>query len=903
MRLVLARKEEVVVGPIVPSHTGQMRTAPASLVVARTALFELLSTSGTHGVTLVSAPAGSGKTVLLRSWIQASALADRVAWVSVERGERDGQRFWLSVFEQLGPAVGEGVAFEKLTPTPDFDGEAVVGRLVSQLGSLEQPVVLVIDDLHELGSQEALAQLELLLARRPPLLRIVLATRHDPQLGLHRLRLTGELTEVRASDLRFTLEETRDLLAAAGITLSSESLARLHARAEGWAAGLRLAALSLAGHPDPDGFVTEFSGSERTVAEYLLAEVLGRQPSQVRSVLLRTSILERVNGALADVLAESSGSEAILQALEQANAFVVSLDAGRTWFRYHQLFADLLRLELRRTEPGTVVTVHRAAAEWFAEHGYVVEAVRHAQAAGDWPDAARLLADNLFSLFLNGQGGTLAALAADFPAEEAADPEVALLFADAELAQGSVERIALFLDLAERNLRVLPEERRLRFEVRLAATRLTLASRQGDFGSVVADVQSLLAPVEAETVSEVALGSDAKLVALLALGIAELWSFRFDEAERHLVQALELSRDIERPYIAIIALGHLALLAGRVSLSLERERSEEALAIAKAHGWASDPTAFAALVAKGSAETYGARFEAAQHWLERAERGLRPRADPGNAALLHVARGMLHAGRGQLELALAEFHTSAGPHTLLVTPNLLGFQARQFLVHTQLRLGELAAARATAAGFSDQEREWGEAPVAIAALRLAEGDPQGAIDSVTPVLNGRPPVFGQFSVVQAFLVRAAARDQLGARLGAESDVESALSLAEPDALIFPFLVTPVGDLLERHPRHRTAHAALLTDILDVVSGSSLPAEAPEPEELDEDLSQSELRVLGYLPSNLSAPEIASELFLSVSTVKTHMRHIYAKLGVHRRTEAVERARSLGLLGRSPKHHR
>ncbi len=206
---------------------------------------------------------------------------------------------------------------------------------------------------------------------------------------------------MRASDLRFTLDETRDFLAAAGITLSGESLARLDARAEGWAAGLRLAALSLAGHPDPDGFVTEFSGSERTVAEYLLAEVLERQPSQVRSVLLRTSILER---ALADVLAESSGSEAILQALEQANAFVVSLDAGRTWFRYHQLFADLLRLELRRTEPGTVVTLHRAAAEWFAEHGYVVEAVRHAQAAGDRPGAARLLADNLFSLFLNGQG-------------------------------------------------------------------------------------------------------------------------------------------------------------------------------------------------------------------------------------------------------------------------------------------------------------------------------------------------------------------------------------------------------------------------------------------------------------------------------------------------------------------
>src|SRR5919106_6612508 len=224
-------------------------------LVPRAALFDRLSAGAPGTVTLVSAPPGSGKTVLLRSWIEDAGLGDRAAWVSVERGERDAQRFWLSVIEELRAAVGAEAFVEKLAPAPEFDGEAVVARLASELSSLDEPVVLVIDDLHELRSPEALAQLELLLARLPPLLRVVLANRHDPQLGLHRLRLTGQLTKVRASDLRFAPEETRKLLAASGVALSDEGVALLHARTEGWAAGLRLAALSLVGHPEPERFV------------------------------------------------------------------------------------------------------------------------------------------------------------------------------------------------------------------------------------------------------------------------------------------------------------------------------------------------------------------------------------------------------------------------------------------------------------------------------------------------------------------------------------------------------------------------------------------------------------------------------------------------------------------------
>ncbi len=847
------------------------------------------------GVTLVSAPAGSGKTVLLRSWVDDSGLADRVAWLTVERDQRDPQLFWLAAVEKLRAAVGADAFIERLSPAPDFDGHALVERLLSELGSLEDPVVLVIDDLHELHAPEALAQLELLLDRRPPLLRVVLATRRDPQLGLHRLRLAGELTEVRASDLRFSLDETRELLAASGIAPSDEAIALLHARTEGWAAGLRLAALSLAGHPDPERFVAEFSGSERTVADYLLAEVLDNQPEDARRLLLRTSILEGVNGALADALAGTTGSERILLELEQANAFVVSVDAEHAWFRYHELFADLLRLELRRTDPSAVVGLHRAAAAWLEGHGYLIEAIRHAQAAEDWPHAVRLVADHSFSLSLDGQEATLHALLAAFPENAVSDPELARACASDQLTYGSLDSAATYLTLAERHASEVPDERRHRFEVALGVVRLSLARQRGDFGSVLEEVEPLLVPVTAETVSEIALGNDARAVALMNLGIVEWWSIHINEAERHLWQGLELARRIGRPYVEIACLAYLALVGARRSFIRERERCLKAIAIAEAHGWQAEPIACIALAAMGAAAVYEGRFEEAQHWLDRAERALRADLDPATALLVHLARGMQHVGQGGLEQALAALHSAEQYQAKLVTAHVLTIETRQFLVHTQLRLGDTAAARATLAELSDEDRGWGEAHAATAALHLTEGDARAAVDTLAPVLAGHTPALLEMTVVQALLLDAVARDRLGESQAAETDIERALDLAEPDALVFPFVITPARELLERHPRHRTAHAALLSDILDVLAGSEPPARNAEHLTLQADLSESELRVLRFLPSNLSAPEIASELFLSTSTVKTHLLHIYMKLDAHRRTEAVEHARELGLL--------
>ena len=266
----------------------------------------------------------------------------------------------------------------------------MVERVLSELSDRRGRVTVVIDDLQELTSPDALAQLTRLLTNLPPNAHAILAARRDLRLGLHRLRLAGELAEIRGADLRFTERETRELLDASGIALSEAGVALLHERTEGWAAGLRLAAISLAGHPDPERFVAEFSGSERMVTEYLIAEMLDRQPDDVPSVCScapRCSIGSAVNWPTCSPAARARNG--YLLELEDANAFVVSLDPERTWFRYHHLFADLLRLELRRARPGDVPALHRRAAGWFTRHGQVADAIRHTQAAGDWPDAAR----------------------------------------------------------------------------------------------------------------------------------------------------------------------------------------------------------------------------------------------------------------------------------------------------------------------------------------------------------------------------------------------------------------------------------------------------------------------------------------------------------------------------------
>ncbi len=881
-------------------------------MVLRRGLFERLGRAAR--VTQISAPAGSGKTYLLRSWIAESGLADNAAWVPVQAAEPDPQRFWISVLDALRDTIAGSKLIRPLTGAPDLNGWAVIERLLEDLEPLEDSLWLVIDDVHELLSAEALAQLELLMMGAPAELRFVLLTRKEVRLGLHRLRLEGELTEIRGADLQFSVDEARALFEAAGVELPESALAALVRRTEGWAAGLRLAALSLAGHSDPERFAAEFSGSERTVAQYLLAEVLDHQSDRVRRLLLRTSICERVSGELADRLTGESGGERILQDLEDAGAFVVSLDGRRSWFRYHTLFAELLQLELRRTEPAELAGLLSAAAEWYAEHGYPVEAVRHAQAARDWDLAARLLSDHFLGLTLDGQGATAHELLARFPAEVVDDdPKLIVLMAADELLRRSLEAAERHLARAEREMASVPADRRGRFYVNLAIVRLTLAQRRGDLPAVVGEAQRLLAPADAADVGP-SLDADTRAQALITLGTAELWALQAADAERHLEQGGALARRIGRPWLEVAALAHGGWATSFRSFALAAERYARAIELARDHGWTEEPVAGVAYTGLGAIRVWQMRLEEAEALLDQAGRALRGEVEPAAGVVLHQARGMLELARGDDRAALAAFRTAERLADLLVAAHPRSTPMRAHMLQTLVRLGEAGQVEQTLAGLEETRR--GEICNAIAALRLAKSDAQAATAALAPVLDGSAPVTNVGWASQAFWLEAIARDALGDPVAAGRALEHALDLVEPDGAVYAFVLHPDPELLKRHARRGTSHAALIGEILSLVAGpggyggtgsAPMPGGSPggplgsSPREIAEPLSGSETRVLRFLPTNLSAPEISGQLYVSVNTVRTHMRHVYEKLGAHSRAEAVDRARALGLL--APSQHR
>jgi LuxR family transcriptional regulator, maltose regulon positive regulatory protein len=868
-----------------------MPTGPVgrAAVVSRPELYRRLAQ--TARVMVVSASAGSGKTVLLRSWISSAGLAGRAAWVPVDRDEHDPQRFWMSVLSALRETTAGAGLVGALTAAPDLDGWAVVERVLTDLAPLGQPLWLVIDDLHELRSDQALRQLELLVLRAPRNLRFVFATRHDVRLGLHRLRLEGGLTELRAEDLRFTVGEARELLSGAGLRLADPVVELLVERTEGWVAGLRLAALSLAGHPDPGRFAAEFSGSERTVAEYLVAEVLDRQPAEVRRLLLRTSILDRVNGELADLISGGSGAERVLQDLEEANAFVVSLDASRAWFRYHHLFAGLLQLELRRTEPGAVAGLHLLAAGWLAEHGFTLEATLHAQAAQDWNLAAALIADHWAGLNLGGQTATVHALLAGFPPGlRAADAELAAVVTVDELAHGSIETARQYLAVAEAQAGTVPTARRRHAEVLIGLARLLVAGRGGDQRARAEEAGRLLAVAGVPHGGQPGLGDELQALALLEIGDAETWTGRIDQAEPHLEQAIALARRIEAPYLEFMGLTYRAEIELNRWIPQAVELSRRALDVARLNGWTDDLFAGFASMTLGSALTWQGQLDEAEDWVQRAERIFRAEANPASAMGGYFVRGQLELARGRLDDALAAFRTAerlAGPH-----PMARPLQA--WLMYVLVGLGETDQVQADLAGLPDRVRNRGEMRIAEAVLRIAQQDPRAATTALAPVLAESARVGWRSWRAEAYLLEAIARDSLGDPGAADRAFERALDIAAPDGALLWFLLHPARQLFERQAGRQTGHADLIAQILGLVTGGK-PASGDRPRQLLDPLSRSELRVLRYLPTHLSASEIATELSISTSTVRTHMRNVYTKLGAHRRAEAVARARALGLI--------
>ncbi|MBO3751701.1 AAA family ATPase [Streptosporangiaceae bacterium NEAU-GS5] len=882
---------------------GPVGAAPPGLL-DRKDLLQLLDRAVAKRLTVISAPPGSGKTSLLRTWADHATKLRRVAFVSVERDQQNEQRFWCGVLDAVRePANPVTSAAPATAPAVD----QVIGSVLAELAEHAGPVVLIIDDLHELRSADALTQLEYFLANLPGNARVVLSSRRDPPIRLHQLRLADEIAEIRAGDLRFTEAETRELLAGSRIGLSSDAMAALHQRTEGWAAGLRLAVISLTGHPEPERFVAEFSGNDRAIGEYLMAEMLDRQPGEIRRMLLRTSVVNRMNGELADLLTGRAGAEQMLLALEEANAFVVSLDAQRTWFRYHQLLADFLRLELRRTAADEVPGLHRRAARWFADRGEVVEAVRHTVAAGDWPDAARIVADHSFRWVLEGQAATIRTVLQAFPAGAAADhPDLALAHAAAELNQGRTEEAAAQLALAESHLQSGPPARRRR-AVAIASLRLALARRSGRFSEVIDLVKMLDASMADTSGERPAVGSELRVVALLNLGIVETWTGRLIEAERHLSDAATLAQEIGRPYLEVACRAHQGFPSKTVSVTAARERGREAVALAERHGLGDHPIIAPALGAVGGMAIWMGEFDEGERWLRRAWEVGSAHVEPATAVLLHLANGMLQAARGRQRSALDAFTAAARTQSLLTGAHALAPRIAGWLATTQARLGMAAEARATLAAFSPEPGRASAIANARAWMCLLDRNPGMALEALHGIRNATPPT-EPYSLVEAHLLAGNAHLRSGDRDAAAAAAEAALTAAEPDRLVFPFALTEAAELLDVLRHHETAHRALLADIADQLRGESAPGADREPPPHSDELTPSELRVLGYLPTNLTRAEIAHELHVSIHTVNTHIRNIYAKLGAGDRSVAVQRARQLRLLSNrlsptSPNHLR
>jgi LuxR family transcriptional regulator, maltose regulon positive regulatory protein len=587
--------------------------APRAGLLPRAGLQSLLQASLQAKLCLVAAPAGSGKTTLLAQW-RAVAGGGGVAWVSLEESDNDSTRFWsylVAALRTVEPGVGT-VALEALRgPSVELE-RVVVPSLVNDLATVGAPLVLVLDDYHLITNATCHQTLGWFLDHLPPAVHVVVSTRLDPPLPLARMRARGELAELRVGELQFTGEEAAALLnGSMGLALAAEEVARLAERTEGWAAGLVLAGLSLRGRPDPGGFVAAFSGGDRHVADYLLAEVLERQPPELREFLLRTSVLERLSGPLGDAVLETQDSAALLGELEASNLFVVPLDDHRQWYRYHQLFADLLQLQLVAREPGLVPVLHRRAAAWHQAAGQIDQAIGHASAAGDLAEAATLVARHWASHWLGGQRATVARWLEGLPeAAILADPPVALIAAWSRgFGGGSKQDTERWLAAAEDEGYGGPPPVGMGSQAFGAAlARATLIF--DDVGRALKAARRAVELAGDEPAEKSWAGS--------ALGQALYLSGRSAEARPWLEDLVSQVPASVQPYAVVTALAVLSLLAADQDDPAAASLARRAVATAEARGVSFEPLSGIVYLALGRALAGQGELAEAEVQLERA---------------------------------------------------------------------------------------------------------------------------------------------------------------------------------------------------------------------------------------------------------------------------------------------
>jgi LuxR family maltose regulon positive regulatory protein len=889
--------------------------------VPRPRLVQALNQGLARGRVLICAPAGFGKTSLLADWARSGGRP--VAWLGLDAGDNDPARFWryvVAALDQAQPGIAERLGPLLGPPAPRlFEGlvTALINELAAQPGRDE--VLLVLDDYHLVDAGPVHESVAFLLENLPPGLLLVVSGRADPPLPLARLRARGQLAELRAAELRFTTEEAAALLgAAAGPVLPDTAVVALTARTEGWAAGLQLAALSLRGRTDAAGFVAAFSGSHRFVLDYLADEVLDGQPGQVRSFLLETSVLERLSGELCDAVTGRSGSQAMLHHIERAGLFLVPLDEVRGWWRYHHLFTDLLRARLVQEQPGRVQELHRAAAAWSDEHDLGDDAVRHALAAGDAAWAAQLVERYVDVLLRRSEGVTLRRWLSTLPVEVLrARPRLCLAQGFNAVVSGQVEAIEPLLDDAERAFAATgsqPPEPPVgpaggvlaNVPAGIAFLRAELARLRGDAARAVDwDRQARAQLSESDFFLRTLVDAN--------LAVTDWLRGQLGPAERSLAEALAERRAAGEGYLATRVchdLGQVQRAQGNLDAALATYR--QALEIA-GEGGSQPPHLGMAHV--GLAEGLYERDEVAAA-LDHATQGVtlcRQLAftPPLAAGLAILAR--IRQAHGDTAAAVAAMDEAGqvelSPQVVALFNPVPSQRARLLLAQ-----GDVTAASqwAKAAGLSpDDEPDYSREPayLLLARVLLAQDRPGPALTLLQRLLATAASQGRIGSVIEIQALRALALAARGDHGGALGAVAEAVTLACPQGYVRVFADegAPMRALLTRLSAARKDRRAPARDIdPDYLAGllracgqacaapPSRRAAAALPG-MAEPLTDREVEVLRLLAAGRSNQRIAYELVVALDTVKKHVTHVLGKLGAANRTEAVARARQLGLI--------
>lgn len=911
-------RERPAVAPLLAS-----KLAVASLpgaVVDRHRLFTLLETGAAGPVTLVCAPAGWGKTTLLGSWYRSHDDNGHRAWLSLEPGD-GGSRLWSYLRAAVrraddGPplpvAVGSVPAVEGGDGPVDRD---FLDHLAAELGRRPEPVTLVLDDFHRIDDPELANGLEFLLRHAGDRLRLVISGRTDPALALHRWRLNGELTEIRADELAFTAAEAAELLTAHGISVPADQAEELRVRTEGWPAGLRLAALALPGHPDPARFVDTFGGDDAGVADYLSVEVLAGLPDRTRDVLRSGAIADRVSGDLVNALTGRTDGDRVLAELEHDTGFVIALGSRPPAYRYHRMLADLLRAQQRLRPADELLDLHRRAANWAVARDLPARALRHALAAGESSRAVDVLVGHWAELvpYAPARPGP-SAPAPPTPEAVRAEPELALAYAADALDRGDPTGADGYLRLAERHEQQLGGARRDRFTLIGAALRLAGAQLAGPCADVLVAATRLrtLASPPGAGAGRPPVDLSARAIARTAAGAAQLGAGDLVAAETELTGALADAQRAGLARTALACTGRLALVrAVRGALATaERDARTVVGSALDADGGAPADHAHAYL-ALAIVAVHRDRPTDAEANLVLAGNRIEQGPEPAVAALAGWVRAQLGRDRDDLAgayplLLAAHARLADQPRSGRLAQWLLAAEADLCTAHGDLGRGrELLLAPWTRRPGRRKRSPWRWlARTCTAGTRrpLARTLPDWAGPDGDAWLL---PVRLEAGLLDALAARAAGDHRRAART-----LEEVLVLAEPDGFrrVFTRSVPSARDLLAAHLDSGTAYWPMVRELIAAGAEHTGPDPAPSTDRRDrggrlaaavpglgEPLTDRELTVLRYLQSILSNVEIASELSVSVNTVKTHVRNIYRKLDATRRREAVRRARDLRLI--------